>query len=561
MIRKTFLSLLCVLGLTAFIRAHAQQMDGYTLYSVQNSTAAYLVDTNGTTYHSWSGLSGGTGYSVYLKPGGNLVRTVMNSGNSFSGGGITGKVQEVDYNGNLVWDYVYSTSTYCMHHDICPMPNGNVLLISYESKTASEVTQAGATSGHIMWPDKIVEVQPNGLNGGTIVWEWHVWDHLVQNNDPTKDNYYSSIVDHPELLNINYNNSSNTKDWMHTNGIDYNPVLDQIVFSSHNLNEIYVIDHSTTTAEAASHSGGNSGHGGDFLYRWGNPAAYSASGSTILHVVHDAHWVKQDCPYANYIAGFNNNGISNSQSSVDMINPPYDGYNYLHTAGAAYTPASYDFRHACNGHGSNMGSSEVLPNGNLLVCVATSGLMYEADPAGNTLWSKTVSGTVSQAHHYSACYISGTQPAAPTISQAGATLSSTAGYSYQWYDNGVLIVGATSQNYDPLHDGNYQVQIIDANGCSSDLSANFTYVSTNVTSDEFSKSITVFPNPTSGNIHISGFIGGKDFLVTVSDTQGKTVFERKNTVQFNLSGVSTGLYVIRLQSEGHVVVKKINIVQ
>ena len=58
------------------------------------------------------------------------------------------------------------------------------------------------------------------------------------------------------------------------NSVDYNEAFDQIILSSHNFNEIWVIDHSTTTAQAASHSGGNSGMGGDLLYRWGNPRAY-----------------------------------------------------------------------------------------------------------------------------------------------------------------------------------------------------------------------------------------------------------------------------------------------
>ena len=63
---------------------------------------------------------------------------------------------------------------------------------------------------------------------------------------------------------------------MHTNSIDYNEEFDQILISVCNFNEIWVIDHSTTTAEAAGHTGGNSGKGGDLLYRWGNPAAYRA---------------------------------------------------------------------------------------------------------------------------------------------------------------------------------------------------------------------------------------------------------------------------------------------
>ncbi|MBL0103047.1 MAG: aryl-sulfate sulfotransferase [Bacteroidetes bacterium] len=559
--RNLFLVAVIALILSDFFGANAQQMDGYTLYSIQNSTGAVLIDTNGTTYHNWTNLSGGTGYSVYLRPGGNLIRTVMNSGNSFNGGGITGRVQEVDYNGNLVWDYVYSTTQYCMHHDICPMPNGNVLLISYELKTASEVLQAGASTSHVMWPDKIVEVQPNGLNGANIVWEWHVWDHLVQNIDSTRDNYQSSILDHPELLNINYQNSSNTKDWMHMNGIDYNPVLDQIVFSSHNLNQLFVIDHSTTTAEAATHTGGNSGHGGDFLYRWGNPASYGASGSQILNVVHDAHWIPQDCPRANELVAFNNNGISNNQSAVDFVIPPYDGYNYTYTAGTAYQPTSYSLRHTCNGHSSNMGSSEQLPNGNMLVAVATSGTIYEVDSNGTTLFSKTLSGNVPQAHHYSACYISGTMPATPNITQNGGTLTSDAGYQYQWYDNGVVITGATNQSYNPPHDGNYEVQIIDPNGCRSALSSPYIYITTGITNDEFSKSVTLFPNPSNGMIHIGGIAPENINLTTISDIHGKVVSESKNASQIDLSAVANGLYMVRIQTAGHVMIKKVNIVR
>ena len=310
------------------------------------------------------------------------------------GGGMTERLQMVDWNGTVLWDYTYSNSSYNLHHDFCPLPNGNILAIAYEAKTAAEVTTAGCNISHVMWPDKIVEFQPTGTNSATIVWEWHAWDHLVQDYDASKNNY-GVVADHPELLDINYNNTSNVKDWMHMNGIDYNPILDQIAFSCHNLDQIFVIDHSTTTAEAASHSGGISGKGGDILYRWGDPAHYDTPGTAILNVVHDAHWIPEGYPNAGYLVGFNNNGVSQNQSSVDLVSPPLNGFNYDWTPGSAFSPSSYTLRQTCNGHSNNMGNSEQFPNGNMMVCTAQSGTVYEINSTGTQLWTYTANGTIN----------------------------------------------------------------------------------------------------------------------------------------------------------------------
>jgi hypothetical protein len=420
---------------------HAQTYDGYTLYYPQNGTKAYLVDMSGSTYHTWTFSSSSTTcYTSYLLANGYLIRTVNHSGNSFTGGPISGEVQKVDYSGNIVWDYVYSTSSYCSHHDICPMPNGNVLLICYERKTAAEAVAMGCSQSIEMWPDKIVEIQPSGTSGGTVIWEWHVWDHMCQHYDATKPNYYV-IAEHPELLNINYNT---TTDWMHTNGIDYNATLDQITFSAHNMNEVYVIDHSTTTAQAATHTGGNSGKGGDFLYRWGNPAAYNMTGTTDFNVVHDAHWVPYTNPtYPNALCGFNNKGGSSNKSCVDIFVPPYSGYTYTWTPGTAYTPSTYNWRHTYSGTATqDMGSSQQLPNGNTLVCIAQSGFIYEINPSQTQVWSKTVGGTLPQAARYPPCFVTGTYTATASAtpsticsgssSQLNVTVTGGVAYTYSW---------------------------------------------------------------------------------------------------------------------------------
>ncbi len=422
----------------------AQKWGYVTLIAKQNSNSVQLLDTNNVAVKQWSGLSGNSGYSSYLTKGGDLWRSVSATGSSFQGGGICGRVQKIGWNGTVLFDYTVSDANQCSHHDICPLPNVNVLLIVYERKTAAQVQAAGATVNQERWTEKIIELKPTGLNTATIVWQWNLWDHLVQNLYPTKSNYQTSIVQHPELLNINYNNSGNMKDWVHMNGIDYNAALDQIVVSSHFLNELWIIDHSTSTAQAATHSGGTSGKGGDFLYRWGNPAAYGASGSTIFNVVHDAHWIPEDCPRAGWLGGLNNNGVSNTISAVDLFQPPWDGTQYTHTAGQAYQPATYGYRHQANGYTSNMGNSQQLPNGNILVCLATAGKVYEINSAGTQVWQySSPSSFIPQASRYSRCYLENpkTVASAPDSSicvgaaaqlNSSASATNVASFTYQW---------------------------------------------------------------------------------------------------------------------------------
>ncbi|MFN0216532.1 MAG: aryl-sulfate sulfotransferase [Saprospiraceae bacterium] len=434
-------------GLFAFLfllsfPAIAQKWGYITLIAKMNTNSIQLIDTNNVAVKQWNSLSGNTGYSCYMTKGGDLWRTVVATGNSFMGGGMCGRIQKISWNGSLLFDYIVSDANQCSHHDIKPLPNGNVLLIIYERKTAAQVQAAGATVNQERWTEKIIELKPTGLNTATIVWQWNLWDHLVQNLYPAKANYQTSILDHPELLNINYNNTR--KDWVHMNGIDYNAALDQIVVSSHYLNELWVIDHSTTTAQAASHSGGNSGKGGDFLYRWGNPAAYSASGPTIFNVVHDAHWVSEDCPRAGWLGGFNNNGVSNLISAADLFQPPWDGTKYTHTAGQAYQPSTYGYRHQANGYSSNMSSCQQLPNGNMLICLATTGKVYEINANGTQIGQYTSpSSFIPKAWRYSRCYLENPKIAVNTPDpnicsggSAGLSITPTAtnvnSFTYAW---------------------------------------------------------------------------------------------------------------------------------
>jgi len=303
--------------------------DGYTLFSPIPDTTVYLIDNCGYVVNSWT-TDTRPGMSTYLLEDGSLLRTGKANNPIFTQGGVGGKIQRYDWAGNLIWDYTFSSPNYCQHHDIEYLPNGNVLILATELKTQQACIAAGRDTSLLqdgeLWPEFVVEVQPIGLDSGVVVWEWHAWDHLVQNYDSTKNNYQASTSS-PDLFDLNYVPGAPKADWMHANAIDYNPELDQIVLCSKPWSELWVIDHSTTTAEASSHTGGNSDKGGDILYRWGNPLAYGVTQTPTLDDPHDAHWIESGKPNAGKLMIFNN-GKSRGYSSVDIIEPPVDSLGH-----------------------------------------------------------------------------------------------------------------------------------------------------------------------------------------------------------------------------------------
>ncbi|MCX7428946.1 MAG: SUMF1/EgtB/PvdO family nonheme iron enzyme [Planctomycetia bacterium] len=250
---------------------------GYTLFAPKHNNVIYLMDNAGQIVHQWKS-DYEPGQSVYLKPNGNLLHCCFTKNKGFTSGGEGGRVEEFDWDGNIVWEFEYSSDQHLSHHDIAPLPNGNILMLVVEKKSYEESLAAGFKPEMLrdrqLFPDSVIEVQPTYPKGGKVVWEWRVWDHLIQDYDRTKVNY-GDVAAHPELIDVHCNGRPVPAFWNHMNSIAYNAKLDQIVLSVRGCNEIWFLDHSTTTKEAASHTGGKHGKGGDIIYRWGNPAAYN----------------------------------------------------------------------------------------------------------------------------------------------------------------------------------------------------------------------------------------------------------------------------------------------
>ncbi|MBI5217629.1 MAG: aryl-sulfate sulfotransferase [Bacteroidia bacterium] len=560
--KKLMFLLICMGYLTI---SNAQQWSLYTFYS--KGTSAKLVDTAGTTFKTWT-LASQTSYSAYLLPGDTILQTVGYSAGSIGQGGKTGRVRKITWGGTTAWQYDVSSSTTQMHHDVCGMPNGNVLLIVYETKSASPTT-VGCSLTLTVWSEKIIEVHPTGATTGTVVWEWHLWDHLCQSLYPSvTSTYVSNVSQHPELMNVNY---QMTKDWLHMNGIDYNPALDQIILSSHMMDEIYVIDHSATTAEAATHSGGNSGKGGDFLYRWGNPAAYGLSGTgnnSGFNVIHDAHWLPANHPtYPNYMCAYNNNQGGSVQ--VVIWNPPYNGYNYTYTPGSIVGPTTCIKPTIPSFSANDQGNSQQLLNGNILVA-NPQGSIYEVSPAGTTL--QTISNAQScHAYRYDKCYVRGPKATANAsetniVQGASVNLSSSAtsvtetspAYSYSWSSDPAGFT-SSSQNPSVTPSGTttYTVMITNtAIGCSATASVTINVTpSTNIEISETLPEPVLYPNPTTGIVHLDLNME-KEFEVRVYDIFGKIILQAANATNVDLGCFSNGMYFMNVKSGDAIILKK-----
>ena len=355
--------------------------DGYILFTPSFNNKVYLINNCGETVNEWT-FNEQPGLTCYLLENGNLLRAGKNY------------LETRDWDNNIVWSFDMETAGYKQHHDIEPLPNGNILCILNDIYSSSEMVSAGKDPSFVnnqVKIDKIIELQPIGNNNAVIVWEWKFMDHLIQDYDNTKLNF-GNIIDHPELIDLNFNDLSS--DITHVNGIDYNSSLDQIILSARHMNELYIIDHSTTTWEAASHSGGNANKGGDILWRWGNPRAYK-QGTTLnqkLFLQHDAKWIETGYTDEGKISVFNNDGDGSAAfSSVHILTPDIVN-NIYQKENNIFKPSSFEW----SWQGSILGSivdegrksgAHSLPNGNFIITETSAGRISEIKKDGTLIWS------------------------------------------------------------------------------------------------------------------------------------------------------------------------------
>jgi len=398
--------------------------NGYTLFAASGKT--YLIDMEGYVVHSWNI---GTNPRL-LSYNGHLLDASKADPSGFQG------FTELDWDGNIVWQYAEKRKTYAPHHDWVRIYNKKLsayttLYIANKTITQEQAIAAGCdpTNGPYdgAQMDAIVEVDM----AGTIIWEWWFFDHGVQDIDATKANYVGSgktIADYPGRINLNLPGRPVRKDWLHCNSMDYNPESGQIVTNSVQ-GEFYVIDHDNTfiPGDPESSIALAAGPAGDFLYRFGDPARYeqgdppsvmedwtkTTSGDKQIGGAHDVHWIETGLPGAGHFMIFNNGQYlleTTPQSYVFEIDPYLDKNkintgHYVNPPDAGYyiwelpkdTQKSKKnmsnqivwiyYSKSNQGFFSHIGSSaQRLANNNTLICADTEGHFFEVTASGQLVW-------------------------------------------------------------------------------------------------------------------------------------------------------------------------------
>ena len=277
-----------------------------------------------------------------------------------------------------------------------------ILFITYERKNYSEALLLGRINIiDEIWPSYIIELEQVSLDSSRIVWEWHLWDHTIQNIDSSLSNY-GTISENPGLLDINLGTlgggGGSSGDWLHLNSIDYNMEFNLIAISSRKMNEFYFIDHSTTIEEAASSLGGNFNKGGDFIYRWGNPQNYHRGGGLDQKLIsqHSVNWIKEAYPGGGDIILFNNR-TEELGSQIMQLTTPINDFSYQLNGDEPHSPELPVWIYGDGDFFSSIQSGAFrLENGNTLISIGNTTTFFEIDSLGEEVWSYIYTGPSGQ---------------------------------------------------------------------------------------------------------------------------------------------------------------------
>ena len=627
--RLTFAALVLSLSVTSFAQNTIGVTDfqpelvdeGYNLIYPHNQPNVYLLDMCGEVVHSWTNADSlRPGNMAYLQENGDIVmtyrpRVFANDAIWAGGGGAT--IERRTWDNDVLWSYTLNDSTARLHHDIEVKPDGNVFAIAWERFTAEEALQAGRDTSIIppggLWSEMILELSPDGMGGANVVWEWHAWDHLVQDYDDTKDNF-GVVADHIDKINLNYGTPSNqASDWLHINAIDFDPFFNHLLLSVPTFDELWIVDYANFTP-------------GKLLWRWGNPEAHGqgTADDKKLFYQHDCHWIYDHVtPGVNgdfgKIAVFNNRVPTDSgdvYSAAHLLNPSYADYDNsfgLNASSDTYLPLDFDWTYVAPDsiYSSGLSSFQRLDNGNSLICYGRWGDTREVTPEGDLAWryrtplinaggfaSPVPQGTnpginqnmTFRAHRYPLDFGAfanvDLMPQGPIeldpmplavcqscdsllvsvdtdLGSGIATAVVTGGeapYTYSWLteDGETVQAGGMDITVDNLMVGSYSVVVVDNAGCSG--STEF-FVDATTSIEREGRIWNVYPNPVNDVLNVTVDTDGQGTL-RIFDVTGRVVVTHTITstsTSLDLTNLTSGPYLLSVEHASSTITRHINV--
>jgi hypothetical protein len=139
----------------------------------------------------------------------------------------------------------------------------------------------------------------------------------------------------------------------------------------------------------------------------------------------------------------------------------------------------------------------------------------------------------------------------PVIEQiANTALAVTQPFaSYQWLFNGNEVSNSNTQVLNTTFDGNYEVVVTDANGC-SDTSAVFFLIIESI-SENTLPGIAIYPNPSNGDIFFTTPANMGSFNVKIISTTGQLILDKTvENKQLNIAQLPSGLYTVLVTYQG-----------
>lgn len=319
--------------------------DGYTLvapyYGDTNFNEpgeVHLVDNAGTIVHSWRTRF--TTLIAYLQPNGHIyaAMTPPLDMRNYPSGGSTGLIQELDWQGEVLWEY----EDHQMTHDFEVMPDGGVAYVRWNlapQSFARNVQGGMRVASTSVWTNEIVVVNREK----EITWTWKAEDHL----DP-RDFELSPLV--PRT------------DWMHVNAIRYldkNPLTHTPVFlvTARHLSRALMIEIET----------------GNVI--WMSP-------KDVVALPHDATLTQTGT-----ILMFDNGLFRNSPLPVLMsgaveIESRLNEVTWSWNGGSSVIEKMQFASHFMSG-------AQRLPNGNTLITASPLNRIIEVTPDGTIVWNYT----------------------------------------------------------------------------------------------------------------------------------------------------------------------------